>query len=125
MYESLRIGIAGWILAEGVYPPFQCGEVCSFALTFSATTELKACPLGSTAAASLTPIDGGLHHATGKVQFAQPGCWGLNTGVDMYACTHPPGSPGDMVSGEIDLQVDSMSLFDRASLRDDAPGLRT
>jgi len=105
---KLHIGLCAWIIQDGNFEDFACGETHRFALEFYPPTRLQMVNR-STAQIGLKHLRDAHYQACGVVRHRSAGSWVVDFGEVMALRKERPPSkitPGVFVEGEIYLGVD-------------------
>jgi hypothetical protein len=132
--DTMMIGLSSWIIADGNYEHFKCGDRASFALGFYPANSpleiprdwLSVNPPGVDRA-SIRHVEGSDYIVTAKVTqvLDYEGWWVIDAGILMYRAGMPPDDvkPGCWVSGKIYVGIDPFDYFERLSRHHAAPAL--
>lgn len=124
MTETLRIGLASWIIQDGNYGDFAVGRQYAFALEFCPSTPLTVRhPDAASGPISMTWLRDSTYAIKGKVTYVGEGWWVLGAGLPMYQSGSAPGPIGTPVAGEIRLGVDPFFYFENFAGQTRAPAL--
>jgi hypothetical protein len=125
MADRLVVGLSSWIIQDGNYGDFRCGERAAFALEFYASTEWAEIDPGRAPAPSLIHAGGAHYRTSGQVVHVADDWWAIDAGTLLYREERPPRvvRRGSWLGGEIDVGVDPFFYFERLSKRADAPPL--
>jgi hypothetical protein len=123
MAGLLAVGLASWIIQDGNYGDFACGDRAAFALEFYGSTELdevKRAPMPS-----LVSAGGVLYKALGEVVHVSDDWWAIDVGTMIFQEAEPPRNArlGGWMSGEISVGIDPFTYFERLAREPDAPSL--
>jgi hypothetical protein len=109
--NELIVGLNAWIIQDGNYDEFRCGEPYKLALEFNGST--------------LTPSDKramrcqnkgtSLYDVVAKIIFSTPEVWVIDFGVKVFCESRPPrfAKVGQWVQGEIWLGIDPFFYKER------------
>jgi len=125
MADSLVVGLASWIIQDGNYGDFTCGERTAFALEFYASTELAEIDPGSAPAPSLIQGGGARYRASAQVVYVSDDWWVIDAGIVLFREERPPRAvrQGTWLGGEVYVGVDPFFYFERLASQANAPPL--
>lgn len=128
---SLRIGLDSWIIQDGNYGEFTCGDICAFALEYSEVVPLEPRHRDAPSERSLSWLHDCTYSVKADVIYASEGLRVIDAGLGLYR-ERPilPGvsyasdvSVGQRVRGDIYIGIDHFAYFERLSKLPGAPPL--
>lgn len=124
MTGAVRIGLASWIIQDGNYGDFKCGDKAAFAVEFG-SSDLKACHPHTERGPGMMWLRDCTYAVAGRVTHVTPEWWVLNIGALEVYNEYPlaGAKPGDLVSGEAYLGIDPFFYFERLGREPGAPPL--
>lgn len=124
MNEPLAVGLASWIIQDGNYRDFACGDCRSFALEFYSRKGLERVPPGDRIP-RLIDKGGAIYEAMGEVVHIAEEWWVVDVGVLIFRQEKRtlPIEKGDWVSGDIYIGVDPYFYFETLAAKPGAPFL--
>ncbi|HMN41626.1 MAG TPA: hypothetical protein PKE29_12330 [Phycisphaerales bacterium] len=111
--SPMHIGLSAWIIQDGNYDDFACGELRRFALEFYPARGLRA---ASGEAPGLVHLDNAMYSAGGRVCHAGPDAWVVDFGGVMAFRDEAAPSwarEGALVAGDVYLGIDPFFYFER------------
>jgi hypothetical protein len=125
MTDHLAVGLASWIIQDGNYDDFRCGDRAAFALEFDSSTKLEEIGSERTPVRSLVSTGGALYKASGQVVHTADDWWAIDVGTLVFREEVPPRNArlGAWMVGEIYVGIDPFFYFERLGRHPDAPAL--
>jgi len=123
--DRLSIGLADWIIMDGNYRNFACGDAASFALEFYAADGLEPLPPQPPPQRRLSHIAESRYEIVAEVTHLDDGWWVIDPGIGMFREDKPPPAVrlGDWVRGTVYVGIDPFFYFERLSHLAGAPPL--
>jgi len=109
--REISIGLSAWIIQDGNYGDFRVGQRTRFALELHSDRLERA----QSTEPFLNHLGGGRHRGRGRVVFAAQEAWVLDCGVLAFNDQPPPPGvrEGTWMEGELSLEIDPFSYFER------------
>jgi hypothetical protein len=115
------IGLCAWIIQDGNYGDFHCGQEIAFALEFyqhslqTSDSNIK----------TVKWLKGARYRVNAQVGFMMDGVWVIDFGLSAYQNAKLPATirNGDWISAEIDLGIDPFFYFESLSKIEAMPPL--
>lgn len=116
-----NIGLSSWIIQDGNYPDFACGEEVGFALEFYAEAGLHR----AERIRKVAPLRDYSYRISAEVIHVSMDWWVIDFGLIAYREEPAPKGigVGDFIEGEIVLGVDPFFYFESLGKSADAPPL--
>jgi hypothetical protein len=125
MIDTVAIGIAAWIIQDGNYGDFACGDTASFALEFYPTDGLELVSAPPPRQRCLRHIAESRYEIVAEVTHLDEDWWVIDPGIAIFQEDKPPTTVrrGDWVRGNIYIGIDPFFYFERLCRRPGAPPL--
>lgn len=125
MADSLVVGLASWIVQDGNYGDFTCGEGAAFALEFYASLGLAEIDPGPAPVPSLIHGGGAQYRTSAQVVFLSDDWWVIDAGILLFREERPPRAvrQGTWLGGDVYVGVDPFFYFERLASQANAPPL--
>jgi hypothetical protein len=129
---TMKIGLSSWIIADGNYEHFVCGQRASFSLAFYPANSPLDIPRDWLSVdppdvdrTSIRHVEGSDYMVTAKVTDVLNDWWVIDAGIPLYRAGLPPDGikSGSWVIGKIYVGVDPFDYFERLSRHHAAPAL--
>ncbi len=119
MTVSLAIGLSSWIIADGNYPNWACGDEAAFALEFYAPESLEKIEPTENPSPELVLIGAPYYQVSGKCVHVDidgdQSWWVIDAGILIYRNERPPQNVrlGSWWRGKIYVGVDHFFYMER------------
>ncbi|WP_156966207.1 hypothetical protein [Paraburkholderia bannensis] len=119
--NELVVGLNSWIIQDGNYGEFRCGDSCRFALEFGGSALIPSDETTTRCQYKGTSE----YDVVAKVIFSTPQVWVIDFGVKVFCESRPPkfATVGQWVQGEVWIGVDPYFYKERLHRMQGMPDL--
>jgi hypothetical protein len=123
MNQPVRVALDSWIIIDGNYRNFRCGNRYAFALQLWNEEPLVIQTEGDIARPTMAWLGAWNYAVKGAVVHVAESWWVLDVGVRLYKEGPAPGPLGAIVSGQIGIGMDPFFYFESLAHEPGAPAL--